>query len=67
MPSANEQLAQAVCDALVTEGLLSEAAAADLAKSIASGKIKAEDWYSAVDESSLATQRENGDGRQDAA
>lgn len=67
MSSANEQLAQAVCDALVAEGLLSEAAAAGLAKSITSGKIKAEDWYSAVAESSRAAQREDGDGRQDAA
>lgn len=66
MPSANEQLTQAICDALVAEGLVSGTAAAGLAKSISNGKIKAEDWYSAIDEASQATPGEECDGRQDA-
>jgi hypothetical protein len=67
MQSANEQLALAICDALVAEGLLSEAMVAGLAKSIATGKIKAEDWYIAVEESIRTAQRGHGDGRQDPA
>ena len=51
MSTPNQQLADAVCAALIEAGVANEKEINSLKSRILSGKVKAEDWYLAVENS----------------
>ena len=61
MSGVNEELTRTICEALRKVELISEDVASRIANSIASGKIKAEDWYSAIEESLPAPKGDKND------
>lgn len=63
MANSNDELVQLICDALRSEALITDKIAPGLSAAILSGKIKAEDWYSAIEKSLPVTQGGN-DGNQ---
>lgn len=60
MATVAEELTVAVCEALKTAGLLNEAEATKLKQKISGGKIKPEDWYSAIERSLPKQEVSNG-------
>lgn len=51
MPTPNQELADAICASLIEAGVANENEVASLKSLVLSGKVKAEDWYSAVEKS----------------
>ena len=60
MAIVSEELRDAVCGALKSEGLLSEGEASKLSQKISGGKMKPEDWYSAIERSLPKQEKSNG-------
>ena len=53
MPTPNQELAEIVCKALIEAGVANEKEIGALKSRMLAGKIKAEDWYLAVENSLL--------------
>lgn len=56
MTTPNQELADLICKALIDAGVASEKEVASLKSRILSGKVKAEDWSMAVENSLLKPQ-----------
>lgn len=62
MPTPNQELTEMVCAALAEAGIASEKEIASLKARILAGKVKAEDWYLAVENSLKPASEAEKDG-----